>query len=61
MLVVYPKELVSDKEWVFFSNGSSINHRKEGANSTLIKFVDGSKMGGAATTYIEVRQKACSD
>ena len=59
MSVVYPKELVSDKEWVFFSNESSINHLEEGVNSTLIKFVDDSKMGGAATTYIEVRQKAC--
>lgn len=61
MLVGHPKELVSDKEWVFFSKESSINHLEEGVNSTFIKFVDDSKMGGAATIYIEVRQKACSD
>lgn len=61
MLVVYPKELLSDKKWVFFSDESSMNHLEEGVNSTLIKFVDDSKMGAAATTYIEVSQKACSD
>jgi len=61
MLAVYPKELVSDKERVFFSNESSINYLEEGVNSSLIIFVDDSKMGGAATTNTEVRQKACSD
>lgn len=62
MLVVYPKEFLSDKEWVFSSHESSINHLEEGINSQLIKFVDNTEMGGVATTTnTEVRQKACSD
>lgn len=61
MLVVYTKELVSDNEWVLFSNESSINHLEEGVNTTLIKFVVSSKMGGVAATNIEVRQRACSN
>lgn len=54
-------EFLSDKEWVFSSRESSINHLEEGINSQLIKFVDNTKLGGVATTNTEVRQKACSD
>lgn len=61
MLVVYPKKLFSDKEWVFSSHESSINHLEVGINSQLIKFVENTEMGGVATTNTEVKQKACSD
>lgn len=61
MLVVYPKEFLSYKEWVFFLYESSINHLEEGENSTLIKLVGDSKMGGAAATCTEVRQKVYND